>query len=257
MMPTEPANAPCPGGAIAVEPPGTKEAAELRQDGHARTCTAAARQQDSLEAMTTCITTVLFDLGGVVCRFQPERRLRALAIDCGLSEREVRMRIWESGFDRDCDLGRYTADEVYHQTRHRLGLQASYEAFCHMWALAFEPEPVVLALVDALRPDIRRGLLTDNGPVLRDVLPTLLPDVSRRFEPVLFSCELGALKPTPALFRGVLDRLNQRPEQILLVDDSPQVVQGAVAFGFQACRYDAPASLRRTLMEEGLITASP
>jgi HAD superfamily hydrolase (TIGR01509 family) len=207
--------------------------------------------------MTTRIATVLFDLGGVVCRFHPERRLRALAAACGRSEREVRGRIWESGFDQDCDLGRYTADEVYHQTRHRLGLQAGYEAFSRMWALAFEPEPAVLALVDALHADIRRGLLTDNGPVLRDALARWLPDVSRRFEPVLFSCELGALKPTPALFRGVLDRLKRRAEQILLVDDSPQVVQGARAFGLQACLYDSPATLRRRLMQEGLITAPP
>ena len=92
---------------------------------------------------------------------------------------------------------------------------------------------------------------------MRDALPTLFPDVSRRFEPALFSCELGALKPTTALFRGVLDRLKQRAEHILLVDDSPQVVQGAVAFGLQAYLYDAPASLRRRLMEDGLITASP
>jgi HAD superfamily hydrolase (TIGR01509 family) len=103
-----------------------------------------------------------------------------------------------------------------------------------MWALAFEPDPAVLALVDALKVGIRRGLLTDNGPVLRDAMPTLFPEVSSRFEPRLFSCELGALKPTMELFRGVLDRLNQRAEQILLVDDSPQVVQGAVAYGFHA-----------------------
>lgn len=207
--------------------------------------------------MTMRITTVLFDLGGVVCRFQPERRLRALASDCGLSERDVQRRIWDSGFDRDCDLGRYTADAIYHQIRQRLGLKARYGEFCRMWALAFEPDPAVLALVDVLHSDIRRGLLTDNGPILRDALPTQLPEVGRRFEPVLFSCELGALKPTVELFRGVLDRLNQRAQQILLVDDSHQVVQEARAFGLHAYRYDAPAPLRQRLVQEGLITALP
>lgn len=34
--------------------------------------------------MTTHIATVLFDLSGVVCRFDPERRLRALASAYGL-----------------------------------------------------------------------------------------------------------------------------------------------------------------------------
>jgi hypothetical protein len=125
--------------------------------------------------MTTPIHTVLFDLGGVVCRFHPERRLLALASDCGLSEREVRARIWDAGFDRDCDLGRYTADEVYRQTRQRLGLKASYEEFRRMWALAFEPDPAVRSLVDSLRSCVHTGLLTDNGPVLRDVMATSSP----------------------------------------------------------------------------------
>jgi HAD superfamily hydrolase (TIGR01509 family) len=207
--------------------------------------------------MTTRIATVLLDLGGVVCRFHPERRLRALASDCGLSELEVRVRIWDSGFDRDCDRGRYTAHEMYQRIRAVLGLKASYTRFRRMWALAFEPDPAVLALVDSLNPDIRVGLLTDNGPVLRDAMPTLLPAISRRFEPLLFSCELGALKPTTELFSGVLDRLNQRAEQILLVDDSPQVVQGAIAYGFHAYLYDSPATLRGRLVKDGLITESP
>jgi FMN phosphatase YigB (HAD superfamily) len=206
--------------------------------------------------MTTRIATVLFDLGGVVCRFHPERRLLALASDCGLSDLEVGVRIWDSGFDRDCDRGRYTAHEMYQRIRAVLGLKAGYTAFCRMWALAFEPDPAVLALVDALKPGIRVGLLTHNGPVLRDAMPTLLPAISRRFEPLLFSCELGALKPTSELLSAVLDRLNQRAEQILLVDDSPRVVQGAVAFGFHAYLYDSPATLRRRLMEEGLIIGS-
>jgi glucose-1-phosphatase len=207
-------------------------------------------------AMTTRITTVLFDLGGVVCRFHPERRLRVLASDCGLSELEVHRRIWDSGFDRDCDRGRYTAHEMYQRIRAVLGLKASYTEFLRMWALAFEPDPAVLAQVDALKSDIRRGLLTDNGPVLRDAMSTLLPAVSRRFEPLLFSCELGALKPTTELFIAVLQYLSQRTEQILIVDDSPQVVQGAVAFGFHAYLYDSPGALRRELTKYGLSTAS-
>jgi putative hydrolase of the HAD superfamily len=206
--------------------------------------------------MATRIATVLFDLGGVVCRFHPERRLLALASDCGLSDLEVHVRVWDSGFDRDCDQGRYTAHEAYQRIRAILGLKASYHEFCRMWALAFQPDPAVLALVDSLQSDLRRGLLTDNGPVLRDAMSTLFPEISCRFEPLLFSCELGALKLTTELFTGVLERLNQRAEQILLVDDSSQVVQEATAFGFHAYLYDSPGPLQRELTKYGLSVES-
>lgn len=202
--------------------------------------------------MTTPITTVLFDLGGVVCRFHPERRLLALASACGLPAREVQAQLWDSGFDRDCDQGRYTADEVYRRTRALLGLQASDEEFRRLWALAFEPDPAVLAVADALRTRVRTGLLTDNGPVLRDAMPTLFPEISARFEPLLFSCELGHLKPTQELFAAVLQRLNQGADQVLMVDDAPPVVAGAIACGLRACLYRSPATLQRELRMYGL-----
>jgi HAD superfamily hydrolase (TIGR01509 family) len=207
---------------------------------------------DEREAMTIPIATVLFDLGGVVCRFRPERRLFALASACGLPVQEVQARIWDSGFDRDCDRGRYTAHEVHRRTRELLGLQASYEEFRRLWTLAFEPDPAVLALADALRARVRTGLLTDNGPVLRYAMPTFFPKISSRFEPLLFSCELGHLKPTQELFTAVLQRLNQRADQVLMVDDAPPVVAGAIAGGLRACRYRSPDTLQRELQTYGL-----
>jgi glucose-1-phosphatase len=204
--------------------------------------------------MQTPISTILFDLGGVVCRFHPERRLRALASACGLAEAEVQARVWDSGFDRDCDRGRYTAQQVYHRIQEILGLTVGYEEFGRMWALAFAPDPAVLALVDVLRTCVHIGLLTDNGPVLRDALSTLFPDISRRFEPLLFSCELGALKPTGELFAVVLQHLKRRAAQVLLVDDSPGVVEAAIAYGLHACLYDSADTLRRELTPYALAT---
>ena len=45
----------------------------------------------------------------------------------------MRMKIWDSGLDRDCDRGRFTAHAVYHQIQDVLGLKARYhlvEAAC-------------------------------------------------------------------------------------------------------------------------------
>ena len=207
--------------------------------------------------MTTEIATVLFDLGGVVCRFHPERRLHALASACGLPDFEVRAKVWDSGFDHDCDQGRYTAQGMYQQIRMLLGLKVGYAEFRSMWSVAFEPNPAMLALVDRLRPELRVGLLTDNGPVLQEAMPMLFPDIDGRFEPMLFSCELGAVKPTAKLFEAVLRRLNERAEQVLLVDDSPRVVQGADAFGLRACLYESLEALPRALAEYGLRIRPP
>ena len=51
------------------------------------------------------ISVLLFDAGGVVFRFQPERRLHALMTATGLEPEVIHERLWESGFSADCDRG--------------------------------------------------------------------------------------------------------------------------------------------------------
>ncbi|MFN8556007.1 MAG: HAD family phosphatase [Dehalococcoidia bacterium] len=193
------------------------------------------------------ITTVIFDLGGVVCGFRPERRLAALAAACDLPPEAIQQCIWGSGFDADCDRGRFTATEVYEQARQMLGLRMPYAGFRAAWVAAFEPDVDVLALVDRLRPRLRTALLTDNGPVLRDALPALLPEVAHRFDPLLFSCDLGALKPSREAFATALDRLETPAERTLLIDDAPANVEGARACGMAAFRFTSVADLASAL----------
>ena len=195
------------------------------------------------------VTTVLFDLGGVACRFRPERRLAALTADCGLPPEEVRARVWDSGFDAECDLGRHNAAVIHARVRDMLGLRMDYERFRAAWALAFEPDGEVLEVVDEVRRHVRAALLTDNGPVLRDAMPILFPEITERLEPLLFSCGLGALKPDAVLFAAALVRLGEPAEQVLLVDDSPRVVEGARAFGLAALRFTTADALCRDLAQ--------
>ena len=190
---------------------------------------------------------VLFDLGGVVCRFRPERRLAALAAASPLPAAEIHARLWGSGFDAECDRGRHTAREMHARAADLARLKMSYEEFRAAWALAFEPDPEVLDVVEAIRPRVRTALLTDNGPVLREAMPLLFPEIARLLDPLLFSCDLGALKPSPALFDAALRRLGLPPGDVLLVDDSPRVVEGARAFGVTTVQFFTAAALRGKL----------
>ncbi len=198
------------------------------------------------------IRVVLFDLGGVVCHFLPERRLAALAKASGLPESEVYARIWKSGLDRQVDRGDFTAEGVHRAFAEKLGLTLDYEEFSALVTLGFEPNADVLTVVDAVRREVRTGLLTDNGPVLLRAMPRRFPEIVRRFDWLPFSPEMKALKPSPELFARVLERLEQRAEEVLLIDDSMPNVEGARAVGLQACHYTDIESLRRDLSRFGL-----
>ena len=56
---------------------------------------------------------VIFDMDGVLCRYDLRIRLEALGRLSGRSPEEVERLIWGSGFEDDADSGRYTSGEEY------------------------------------------------------------------------------------------------------------------------------------------------
>jgi glucose-1-phosphatase len=204
------------------------------------------------------IGAVLFDLGGVVCRFDAAARGAAFAAldpTGALTPEAVRGRLWHGEFVARCDEGAYTAAQMLGEIRRRLGLDVPDATVRAAWAAPFTLLPETVAVVDAVRAAARArvGLLTDNPPLLREALDERYPGLLARFDPALFSYEFGAQKPAPVLFAGVIARLGLPAGAILLIDDSPENIAGARAAGMQAEHFTSGAALRVALTTRGLL----
>ncbi|MFD5068208.1 HAD family hydrolase [Streptomyces sp. NPDC058369] len=193
----------------------------------------------------------LFDLGGVVCRFHRERRLELLAAACGHSARRVEAELYASGLIRAWDRGQGSAEDVEAEIRRRLGFTGTSEELRRIWCGAFEPDPEVLAAVDAVRAH-PTALFTDNDALLRAGLPGRLPEVDARFDVLAFSCVLGATKPAEEAFVGALGLLGATAGEAFFVDDREANVRAARELGMTAVLFEGGAALRRTL--EGRLT---
>lgn len=194
----------------------------------------------------------IFDLGGVVCRFQPQARLDGLAQACGSRPELLRDALFTSGFDRDCDRGIHSAEDVW-QRVHALGFPGSTDELASLWALAFQPDDDVLALVRQCRERRPTALLTDNGHLLLRALPQVLPTVAEAFDHLLFSCALGAVKPDAAVFEVALSRLSVAAGDAFFVDDSARNVDAARRAGLRAEIFTDADSLAGDLRAAGLI----
>ncbi len=184
-----------------------------------------------------------------MCRFLPERRAAALERLTGLSSAEIHTRVWKSGLEEACERGDFSLEDAAARIAAALGRSLTLAQLAATWALAFKPDPDVLEIARARRPRHPIGLLTNNGPLLLHALPTALPALADVFDPLLFSCRLRALKPTPALFTAVLREVRRDPAELLLIDDSMVNVEGARAAGLRALLYTDPATLRRELSD--------
>jgi putative hydrolase of the HAD superfamily len=198
-------------------------------------------------------SVVLVDLGGVACRFRPAARLAALARASGLDEAEVRARIRDQGLDARMDRGELDLAAAHRAVCAALETALELEELCRLWALAFEPDVAVPELIDAAAVRARPALLTDNGPLLQHGLGRWLPAIHGRFAPRLFSCDLGATKPSAECFARALARLAARPDRVLFLDDGVANVEAARAAGLRAERCDSAPGVVRALAAHGLL----
>jgi glucose-1-phosphatase len=197
--------------------------------------------------MSLQVAAAVFDLGGVTARFLPERRVAELASRCLLDSGAVRQRLFDSGFSDDCDRGLYTGPEAHAFVQEALAWRCEYEELCRVWAMAFEPDPAVVRIAERLRDRIPIALLTNNGPLLLAALPESLPDITRCFDPIVFSFEYRRLKPDPVLFEAVCQQLDTPVELTVLIDDSQTNVEGAARAGLQALRFTSAHALEGML----------
>ena len=64
------------------------------------------------------------------------------------------------------------------------------------------------------------------------------------FDVQVFSCLLGAAKPSPESFLHTAKLLGVRPEDILLVDDRQANIDGAAQVGMKTMFYESPECYR-------------
>jgi putative hydrolase of the HAD superfamily len=191
---------------------------------------------------------VLFDLDGVLVEYDRSRRVRHLAQATGTSESDVQAALFESGLEARFDAGTITT-EAYLGT---LGASIGHPIDVALWADARAAAMRLSEDTTALLREVARhcevALLTNNGCLLVDQLPRLLPALAAVFGPrALCSAALGRTKPDPAVFERALARLGHAADDALFLDDAPANVDGARRAGLRAEHVPSPAALRGAL----------
>lgn len=94
-----------------------------------------------------------------------------------------------------------------------------------------------LRLIDALRQrGLRTYVLSNNNPEsMRYIRAMFTADghtIDHYFDHLYLSYQMGLLKPSPAIFRAMIDHAGMNPARTLYIDDSPANAQAARELGF-------------------------
>ncbi len=191
---------------------------------------------------------IVFDLGGVLLELRDPIENFGLR----MAETDFLDRWLLSPSVRAFEQGATDAEAFARSIVDEMELQMEWPVFLERfdaWPLALFPD--TLALLDAIPPGIKRGLLSNtnaNHWGRTDISGCL----AGRFDREFLSYQTRLLKPDRDSFLQVPEGLGCRARQILYFDDNPRNVSAAAATGVQSHLAKGPADIRQVLLRYSL-----
>lgn len=187
------------------------------------------------------IAIILFDLNGVLYRYDRDRRVARLAAVSGQAPDEILRAIWGSGFEDEGDAGAFDEAMYLRRFGERMGYPLSEAEWLAAQRESITPVAAALAVLPRIRPGIGCAVLTNNNLLIRRHFAAIYPEVAARMAGrVCVSAAFGARKPDPEVYRRCLARLGGAPAATLFIDDSAANVAGARAAGLVAEHHPGP-----------------
>lgn len=209
-------------------------------------------------AMQALPTDVVFDLGKVVFHWSAaevvERHLPHAVREAGSAEALATHFFGDFLGDwAEFDRGRLGRDAIVDSVAARTGFgRAEVEAVVDAVPRALRTDPATEALIGQLRDaGVRTWFLSNMPTPYAEHLLSTMP-VFGRFEGGVFSCDVGLVKPDPAIFRLAADRFGLVPPRTVFVDDVEVNVMAARRLGWQTVHYRDASQAGRELAAIGL-----
>jgi 2-haloacid dehalogenase/putative hydrolase of the HAD superfamily len=198
-------------------------------------------------------TAVLFDIGNVILRFDPqalyikvlpdpEERRWFLNTVCSLD--------WHVEHDRGAPMAQTIPALVARFPAYSDAIEAWRDRAAEMLPALIAPTVEAIEALDAAGAPL---FALTNMPAEWVEPITARSPVFSRFRDIVVSAHEGLIKPDPALYRIALDRMGRRADEVLFIDDSAPNIEAARTLGFDVHHFADPAALRPALEARGLL----
>jgi glucose-1-phosphatase len=195
---------------------------------------------------------VIFDIGRVLIRIDVGRAMKDLASGTSLSPEELWLAIEKDPRWKDWQEGRISARDWHLHVKQRFGGSATFERFTEAWNLVLDPEPILSnELFEKLSKNYRLGLLSNTDPIHVAYIESRY-DFFSHFPVRVYSCVIGAAKPSPLIYREALRACRVRAEEAVYVDDIAAYVGAARRLGMAGIQFQSSEQLELAFHDLGL-----
>jgi len=186
---------------------------------------------------TTHIKAVIFDMGGVLLRTADVTARETIAARYGVTRSELETYIFSSESSIQSEKGALSDVEHWQNVMCHFGQPiGDYLALYDEYFSGDFIDQRLLDFAASLKPRYTLGLLSNAWDNARTLLSQRF-DFLDRFDVSIFSYEVKARKPDPAIYHAMLERVGAAPGEALFIDDVQENVAGAKAVGMHALRF--------------------
>jgi HAD superfamily hydrolase (TIGR01509 family) len=198
------------------------------------------------------LRAVIFDIGRVLIRIDVARAMTGLAAGLSLSPEELWRAIENDPRWPDWQEGRMTPRDWHLHLSRRLGTTPSFEQFTEVWNRVLDPQPIQEnALFATLAKTYRLALLSNTDPIHVAHMEATY-DFFRFFPARIYSCTVGASKPSPIVYLEALRAVKVQSSEAVYIDDIQAYVEAARGLGMAGIHCQSKEGLLASLRDLGV-----
>jgi len=194
---------------------------------------------------------IIFDIGRVLVRLDIAGAMGGLAGMISLTPQETWAAIEHDPRWHDWQEGRMSPRDWQLHICRRLGVNLTFEQFSEIWNRVLDPTPLLDgAFLERLSKRYCLAVLSNTDPIHVAELEKRF-DFFRFFKHRIYSCVVGASKPSPLIFRAALQACRTTADNAIYIDDIPAYVEAARQLGMTGIVFQSPDQLRADLEQFG------
>jgi glucose-1-phosphatase len=190
------------------------------------------------------ISTIIFDLGGVIVDLSPQATADAFAALANVPVQQVFKAYTLNPDFNSFEKGELTESDFRNAIRRIFSVEASDAEIDHCWnAMLLGLPSAKLDLLQKLMGDYNTLLLSNTNSIHLDYIEDRMlakSSLDRFFNKAYYSHKIGMRKPDTEIYQHVLKENKLLPEQTVFMDDNIENILAARSIGIETVHITHP-----------------
>jgi putative hydrolase of the HAD superfamily len=195
------------------------------------------------------IEWVFLDLGNVLYALDSEGVLNRFAARCGKTPLQLSEALHDQLLMQSYDSGAISSETFFNNAHGILDCDIDFDEFRSIWNSLLIPKKCMFRLAARLKRKVNLLILSNTNEIHASFVD---PAVRTLTDKVIYSYQVGCMKPEEEIYRKALSLSGSPPEKALFIDDRIENIRGAASLGINTHHFRDRKTLCKVFREYGL-----